>query len=123
VRSSGRPMYAASHAPVDQLVESLGCGSAKSEVQKVAGLLDEQVKGRSEAPRLRVDYPYLFVDAKVRRVETDGRVAAQGRVVVIAQASTRRAARRSAVSTSARRRTETFWREYTASLSSVAWSA
>ena len=50
---------------VDQLVESLGLRISKSEVSRIAGLLDEQVQAFRERP-LEGRYPYLFVDAKVR---------------------------------------------------------
>src|SRR3954454_7365503 len=48
---------------VDQLVESLGLRISKSEVSRIAGLLDEQVQAFRERP-LEGRYPYLFVDAK-----------------------------------------------------------
>ena len=47
---------------VDQLVESLGLRISKSEVSRIAGLLDEQVQAFGERP-LEGRYPYLFVDA------------------------------------------------------------
>jgi putative transposase len=50
---------------VDQLVESLGLRISKSEVSRIAGLLDEQVQAFRERP-LEGRYPYVFVDAKVR---------------------------------------------------------
>src|SRR3954465_796836 len=49
---------------VDQLVESLGLRISKSEVSRIAGLLDEQVQAFRQRP-LEGGYPYLFVDAKV----------------------------------------------------------
>lgn len=51
---------------VDQLVESLGLRISKSEVSRIAGLLDEQVQAFRERP-LKGRYPYLLVDAKTRR--------------------------------------------------------
>src|SRR5687767_4174224 len=48
---------------VDQLVESLGLRISKSEVSRIAGLLDAQVEAFRERP-LEGRYPYLFVDAK-----------------------------------------------------------
>ena len=51
-----------------------GCGSASSEVSRIAGLLDEQVQAFRERP-LEGRYPYLFVDAKVEKVRDGGRVA------------------------------------------------
>jgi putative transposase len=58
---------------VDQLVESLGLRISKSEVSRIAGLLDEQVQAFRERP-LEGRYPYLFVDAKVEKVRAGGRV-------------------------------------------------
>ena len=46
---------------VDQLVESLGLRISKSEVSRIAGLLDAQVAAFRERP-LEGGYPYLFVD-------------------------------------------------------------
>jgi transposase-like protein len=43
---------------VDQLVESLGLRISKSEVSRIAGLLDEQVKAFRERP-LEGRYPYV----------------------------------------------------------------
>ncbi len=54
---------------VDQLVESLGLRISKSEVSRIAGLLDEHVQAFRERP-LEGRYPYLFVDAKVERSAT-----------------------------------------------------
>ena len=68
---------------VDQLVESLGLRISKSEVSRIAGLLDEQVQAFRERP-LEGRYPYLFVDAKVEKVRDGGRVARK--CVVIAHA-------------------------------------
>ena len=76
---SSRRMCAASRRRrVDQLVESLGLRISKSEVSRIAGLLDEQVQAFRERP-LEGRYPYLFVDAKVEKVRDGGRVAAQVR--------------------------------------------
>jgi putative transposase len=68
---------------VDQLVESLGLRISKSEVSRIAGLLDEQVAAFRERP-LEGRYPYLFVDAKIEKVRDGGRV--QRKCVVIAHA-------------------------------------
>ena len=68
---------------VDQLVESLGLRISRSEVSRIAGLLDEQVQAFRERP-LEGRYPYLFVDAKVEKVRHGGRV--QRKCVVIAHA-------------------------------------
>src|SRR5215210_7194081 len=55
---------------VDRLVESLGLRISKSEVSRIAGLLDEQVQAFRERP-LEGRYPYLFVDAKVEKIRLD----------------------------------------------------
>src|SRR3954447_22772739 len=68
---------------VDQLVESLGLRVSRSEVSRIAGLLDEQVQAFRQRP-LEGRYPYLFVDAKVEKVRDGGRVARK--CVVIAHA-------------------------------------
>src|SRR3954471_14222111 len=68
---------------VDQLVESLGLRISKSEVSRIAGLLDEQVRAFRERP-LEGRYPYLFVDAKVEKVRDGGRVVRK--CVVVAHA-------------------------------------
>lgn len=49
---------------VDQLVESLGLRISKSEVSRIARLLDEQVQVFRQRP-LEGRYPYVFVDAKI----------------------------------------------------------
>src|SRR5215218_9656712 len=68
---------------VDQLVESLGLRISRSEVSRIAALLDEQVQAFRERP-LDGRYPYLFVDAKIEKVRDGGRV--QRKCVVIAHA-------------------------------------
>lgn len=65
---------------VDQLVESLGLRISKSEVSRIAGLLDEQVAAFRERP-LEGRYPYVFVDAKIEKVRDGGRVARKAVVV------------------------------------------
>ncbi len=57
---------------VDQLVESLGLRVSKSEVSRIAALLDEQVDAFRSRP-LEGRYPYLFLDAKVEKVRDGGR--------------------------------------------------
>jgi putative transposase len=86
---------------VDQLVESLGLRISKSEVSRIAGLLDEQVQAFRERP-LEGRYPYLFVDAKVERSATAA--ASRANASSSPMPSTRPAAERSSASTSARRR-------------------
>src|SRR5215212_1593728 len=68
---------------VDQLVESLGLRISRSEVSRIAGLLDEQVQAFRQR-RLEGRYPYVFVDAKVEKVRDGGRVARK--CVVVAHA-------------------------------------
>src|ERR671924_1105006 len=68
---------------VDQLVESLGLRISKSEVSRVAALLDDQVRAFRQRP-LEGRYPYLFVDGKVEKVRDGGRVVRK--CVVIAHA-------------------------------------
>jgi putative transposase len=68
---------------VDQLDESLGLRINKSEVSRIAGLLDEQVEASRERP-LEGRYPYVFVDGKVETVRDGGRVV--HKCVVIAHA-------------------------------------
>src|SRR5829696_2680508 len=65
---------------VDQLVESLGLRVSKSEVSRIAGLLDEQVEAFRQRP-LEGRYPYLFVDAKVEKVRDGGRVVNKALVI------------------------------------------
>jgi transposase-like protein len=55
---------------VDQLVESLGLRISKSEVSRIAGLLDEQVEAFRQR-WLEGRYPYLFVDAMLEEAEDD----------------------------------------------------
>jgi putative transposase len=87
---------------VDQLVESLGLRISKSEVSRIAALLDEQVTAFRERP-LQGRYPYVFVDAKVEKVPDGGRVRRKCVVVAHAVHETGRRERSSAW-TSARAR-------------------
>jgi hypothetical protein len=56
---------------VDQLVESLGLRISKSEVSRIAGLLDEQV-GRSGSVGWRAATPICSSTRKSRRSATQG---------------------------------------------------
>jgi len=106
---------------VDQLVESLGLRISKSEVSRIAGLLDEQVAAFRERP-LEGRYPYLFVDAKVEKVRAGGRVARK--CVVVAHAVHERpAAARSSGSTSAPPRPRRSGASSCARSSLAGWSA
>jgi transposase-like protein len=98
---------------VDQLVESLGLRISKSEVSRIAGLLDEQVQVFRERP-LEGRYPYLFVDAKVEKVRAGGRVVRK--CVVIAH-GVHESGRREIIGLDVgEAETEAFWREFLRSL-------
>jgi putative transposase len=98
---------------VDQLVESLGLRVSKSEVSRIAGLLDEQVDAFRQRP-LEGRYPYLFVDAKVEKVRAGGRVARKCLVVAHAVHET---GRREIIGLDVgEAETEAFWREFLRSL-------
>jgi putative transposase len=58
---------------VDQLVESLGHRTSRSEVSRICGLLHDQVEAFRQRP-LEGRYPYLFLDAKVEKVRKVARV-------------------------------------------------
>ena len=94
---------------VDQLVESLGLRISKSEVSRIAGLLDEQVQAFRERP-LEGRYPYLFVDAKVEKVRDGGRVARK--CVVIAHAVHETGRREIIGLDVGAAETEAFWRDF-----------
>src|ERR671938_622377 len=65
---------------VDQLVESLGLRISRSEVSRIATLLDEQVQAFRQRP-LEGRYPYVWLDAKVEKVRDGGRVVRKCLVV------------------------------------------
>src|SRR3954452_12995009 len=98
---------------VDQLVESLGLRISKSEVSRIAGLLDEQGQAFRERPLEGRD-PYLFVDAKVEKVRAGGRVARKA--VVIAHAVHETGRREIIGLDVGEAETEAFWREFLRSL-------
>src|SRR5687768_4444230 len=98
---------------VDQLVESLGLRISKSEVSRIAGLLDEQVQAFRQRP-LEGRYPYLFVDAKVEKVRDGGRVARK--CVVVAHAVHETGRREIIGLDVGESETEAFWREFLRSL-------
>jgi len=98
---------------VDQLVESLGLRISKSEVSRIAGLLDEQVIAFRERP-LEGRYPYLFVDAKIEKVRDGGRVARK--CVVIAHAVHETGRREIIGLDVGAAETEAFWTEFLRSL-------
>jgi putative transposase len=98
---------------VDQLVESLGLRISKSEVSRIAGLLDEQVQAFRQRP-LEGRYPYLFVDGKIEKVRDGGRVV--GKCVVIAHA-VHESGRREIIGLDVgEAETEAFWTEFLRSL-------
>jgi transposase-like protein len=98
---------------VDQLVESLGLRISKSEVSRIAGLLDEQVSAFRERP-LEGRYPYLFVDAKIEKVRDGGRV--QRKCVVVAHAVHETGRREIIGLDVGEAETEAFWTEFLRSL-------
>ena len=98
---------------VDQLVESLGLRISRSEVSRIAGLLDEQVTAFRERP-LEGRYPYVFVDAKVEKVRDGGRVARK--CVVVAHAVHETGRREIIGLDVGAAETEAFWREFLRSL-------
>src|ERR671925_641803 len=98
---------------VDQLVESLGLRISKSEVSRIAGLLDEQVQAFRDRP-LEGRYPYLFVDAKVEKVRDGGRVA---RKCVVIPHAVHETGRREIIGLDVgAAESETFWRDFLRSL-------
>ena len=98
---------------VDQLVESLGLRISKSEVSRIAGLLDEQVQAFRERP-LEGRYPYVFVDAKIEKVRDGGRVARK--CIVIAHAVHETGRREIIGLDVGEAETEAFWTEFLRSL-------
>jgi transposase-like protein len=98
---------------VDQLVESLGLRISKSEVSRIAGLLDEQVSAFRER-KLEGRYPYVFVDAKIEKVRDGGRVARK--CVVIAHAVHETGRREIIGLDVGEAETDAFWTEFLRSL-------
>jgi putative transposase len=98
---------------VDQLVESLGLRISRSEVSRIAGLLDEQVQAFRQRP-LEGRYPYVFVDAKIEKVRAGGRVARKS--VVIAHAVHETGRREIIGLDVGEAETEAFWTEFLRSL-------
>ena len=86
---------------------------SKSEVSRIAGLLDEQVSAFRERP-LEGRYPYLFVDAKVEKVRDGGRVARK--CVVVAHAVHETGRREIIGLDVGEAETEAFWTEFLRSL-------
>jgi transposase-like protein len=98
---------------VDQLVESLGLRTSRSEVSRICALLDEQVEAFRQRP-LEGRYPYLFLDAKVEKVRDGGRVVPK--CVVVAHA-VHESGRREIIGLDVgEAETEAFWREFLRSL-------
>jgi transposase-like protein len=98
---------------VDQLVESLGLRISKSEVSRIAVLLDEQVQAFRER-LLEGRYPYVFVDAKIEKVRDGGRV--QRKCVVVAHAVHETGRREIIGLDVGEAETEAFWTEFLRSL-------
>jgi putative transposase len=86
---------------------------SKSEVSRIAGLLDEQVQAFRQRP-LEGRYPYLFVDAKIEKVRDGGRVARK--CVVIAHAVHETGRREIIGLDVGEAETEAFWTEFLRSL-------
>jgi len=98
---------------VDQLVESLGLRISRSEVSRISQGLDEQVEAFRQRP-LEGRYPYLFLDAKVEKVRSGGRVVRK--CVVIAH-GVHETGRREVVGLDVgEAETEAFWRDFLRSL-------
>jgi Transposase, Mutator family len=95
------PMSAALRQGGSTSWSSLGLRISKSEVSRIAGLLDEHVQAFRERP-LEGRYPYLFVDAKVEKVRAPAAWSASASSSPMV--STRPGAGRSSAWTSARRR-------------------
>jgi putative transposase len=98
---------------VDQLVESLGLRTSRSEVSRICALLDDQVEAFRQRP-LEGRYPYLFVDAKVEKVRDGGRVVPK--CVVVAHAVHETGRREIIGLDVGAAETEAFWREFLRSL-------
>jgi putative transposase len=98
---------------VDQLVESLGLRISRSEVSRIAALLDDQVTAFRERP-LEGRYPYVFVDAKIEKVRDGGRVARK--CVVVAHAVPETGRREIIGLDVGEAETEAFWTEFLRSL-------
>ena len=98
---------------VDQLVESLGLRTSRSEVSRICGLLDDQVEAFRQRP-LEGRYPHLFLDAKVEKVRDGGRVVAK--CVVIAHPVPESGRREIIGLDVGAAETEAFWREFLRSL-------
>jgi putative transposase len=98
---------------VDQLVESLGLRISRSEVSRIAGLLDDQVQAFRQRT-LEGRYPYVFVDAKIEKVRDGGRV--QRKCVVIAHAVHETGRREIIGLDVGEAETEAFWTEFLRSL-------
>jgi transposase-like protein len=58
---------------VDEVVESLGLRTSKSELSRICQGIDEHVEAFRNRP-LEGRYPYLWLDAKVEKVRDGGRV-------------------------------------------------
>ena len=94
---------------VDQLVESLGLRISRSEVSRISAGLDEQVEAFRSRP-LEGRYPYLFLDGKVEKVRSGGRVVRK--CLVIAH-GVHESGRREVIALDVgEAETEAFWREF-----------
>ena len=87
--------------------------ASKSEVSRIAGLLDEHVEAFRQRP-LEGRYPYVFVDAKIEKVRDGGRVARK--CVVIAHAVHETGRREIIGLDVGEAETEAFWTQFLRSL-------
>jgi putative transposase len=70
---------------VDALVRTLGIdGISKSEVSRLCGELDRQVRAFRERRLDEHRYPYVWLDAKVEKVREGGRIVSMALLVAIA---------------------------------------
>lgn len=73
---------------VEELVEAMGAkGMSKSEVSRMAAVLDQQVKALEDR-RLESRYPYLWLDALYVKVREGGRTVSKAVLVAIGVAET-----------------------------------
>jgi putative transposase len=99
---------------VDRLVEALGlAGVSKDQVSRLCRGLDEQVTAFRERPLERA-HPYLWLDAKVKKVRAGGRV--EHRAVVVAYGVDASGQREVIGLDVGAAETEAFWREFLRSL-------
>ena len=106
---------------VDRLVEQMGLrGLSKDQVSRMCRGLDEQVELFRNRP-LEGDYPYLWLDAKVKRVRERGGVRQKALVIAYAVHESRI---RAVLGIDVREaETEAFWTEFLFPSKPAAWPA